>query len=85
MVSYARKYDVSENFNHYRLDGIRYKIRENVSTRKGHIGLDARKFNCAKIFTFTVYCYANVQSRATVKCHHFILLKGILYHFDYSL
>ena len=58
MVSYARKYDVSENSNHYRLDGIRYKIRENMSTRKGHIGLDARKFSCAKISTFTViYIY----------------------------
>ena len=55
MVSYARKYDVSENLNHYRLDGIRYKIRENMSTRKGHIGLDAREFSCAKISTFTVF------------------------------
>ena len=54
MVSYARKYDVSENLNHYRLDGIRYKMRENISTRKGHIWLDARKFSCAKISTFTV-------------------------------
>ena len=48
-------YDVSENLNHYRLDGIRYKIRENMSTLKGHIGLDARKFSCAKISTFTVF------------------------------
>ena len=57
MVSNARKYDVSENLNHYRLDGIRHKMRENMSTRKGHIGLDARKFSCAKISTFTViYC-----------------------------
>ena len=55
MISYARKYDVSENLNHYRLDGIRYKIREYMSTRKGHIGLDARKFSCAKISTFTVF------------------------------
>ena len=54
MVSYARKYDVSENLNHYRLDRIRYKMRENISTRNGHIWLDARKFSCAKISTFTV-------------------------------
>ena len=54
VVSYARKYDVSENLNHYRLDRIRYKMRENMSTRKGHIWLDARKFSCAKISTFTV-------------------------------
>ena len=54
MVSYARKYDVSENLNHYTLDGIRYKICENMSTRKGHRGLDAQKFSCAKISMFTV-------------------------------
>ena len=54
MVSYAQKYDVSENLNHYRLDRIRYKMRENMTTRKGHIWLDARKFSCAKISTFTV-------------------------------
>ena len=36
MVSYARNYDVSDNLNHYRLDGIRYKMRNNMSTRKGH-------------------------------------------------
>ena len=41
MVSDAGKYDVSENLNHYRLSGIRYKMRENMSTRKCHIGLDA--------------------------------------------
>ena len=29
-------------------------MRKNMSTRKGHIGLDARKFSCAKISTFTV-------------------------------
>ena len=41
MVSDAQKYDVSENLNHYRLNGIRYKMLENLSTRKCHIGLDA--------------------------------------------
>ena len=50
----SRKYDVSENINHYRLNGIRYKMRENMSMRKGHIGLDARRFSSAKISTFTV-------------------------------
>ena len=48
MVSDARKYDMSENLNHYRLNGIRYKIRQNMSTRKCHKGLDARKFSSAK-------------------------------------
>ena len=55
MVSDARKYDMSENLNHYRLNGIRYKIRQNMSTRKCHKGLDARKFSSAKISTFTVF------------------------------
>ena len=56
MVSDVRKYDVSENLNHYRLNGTRYryKMRENMSTRKCHIGLNARKFSRAKISTFTV-------------------------------
>ena len=64
MVSYARKYDVSENLNHYRLDRIRYKMRENMSTRKGHIWLDARKFSCAKISTFTVlYIHVRCDGR----------------------
>ena len=61
MVSYARKYDVSENLNHYRLDRIRYKMRENISTRNGHIWLDARKFSCAKISTFTVLCLDTIM------------------------
>ena len=28
-----------------------------MSTRKCHMGLDARKFSCTKISTFTVYIY----------------------------
>ena len=32
-------------------------MRENVSTRKCHMGLDARKFSCAKISTFTVFTF----------------------------
>ena len=30
---------------------------KNLSTRKGHLGPDARKFSSAKISTFTVYIY----------------------------
>ena len=40
MVSDVRRYDVSENLNHYRTNKIRYKMRVNMSTRKCHIGLD---------------------------------------------
>ena len=54
MVSDARKYDVGDNLNHYRINGIRYKMGGNMSTQKCHIELDARKFSSAKIFTFTV-------------------------------
>ena len=50
----ARKYDVSEKMKHYRSNRINNKMRENLSTRKCHQGLDARKFSCAKISTFTV-------------------------------
>ena len=32
-------------------------MRENMSSRKCHIGLDALKFSSAKISTFTVFHY----------------------------
>ena len=41
MVSGVRKYNVSENLNHYRLNRSRYKIRENMFMQKCHIGLNA--------------------------------------------
>ena len=52
---YARKYDVSEKMKHYRPNRIIYKMREHLSSRKYHQELDARKFSCAKISTFTVF------------------------------
>ena len=55
----ARKYDVSEKMKHYRSNRINYKMRENLSTRKCHQGLDARIFSCAKISTFTVFDIEN--------------------------
>ena len=58
----ARKYDVSEKMKHYRSNRINYEIRENLSTRKCHQGLDARKFSCAKISAFTVNKMSNVLS-----------------------
>ena len=48
MVSDVRKYDVSENLDNYRLDRISYRLHENMSTRKYHIGLDEQKFSSAK-------------------------------------
>ena len=47
MALCVRKYDVSENLNHY--------VRKNLSARKCQIGLDARKFSSTKISTFTVF------------------------------
>ena len=74
----ARKYDVNEKMKHYRSNRIYYKMRENLSTRKCHQGLDVRKFRCAKISTFTVYkyiwyryiCSMHLKSRSKVagKC-----------------
>ena len=53
----ARKFDVSENYNHNRTNRNKQLMRENLSTRICVLGLDARKFSCAKISTFTVYNY----------------------------
>ena len=50
----ARKYDVSENYNHNRTNRNKQHMRENLTARICVIGLDARKFSCAKISTFTV-------------------------------
>ena len=50
----ARKFDVSENYNHNRIDRNKQHMRENLTARIFLIGLDARKFSCAKISTFTV-------------------------------
>ena len=50
----ARKFDVSENYNHKRTNRNKQHMRENLTARIFLIGLDARKFSCAKISTFTV-------------------------------
>ena len=51
----ARKFDVSETYNHNRTNGNKQHMRENLTARIFLIDLDARKFSCAKISTFTVY------------------------------
>ena len=53
-ASDARKFDVSENYNHNRTNRNKQHMRENLTARICLIGLDARKFSCAKISTFTV-------------------------------
>ena len=50
----ARKFDVSENYNHNRTNRTKQHMRENLTGRIFLIGLDARKFSCVKISTFTV-------------------------------
>ena len=50
----ARKFDVSENYYHYRTNRINWYMRENLAARICLLMLDARKFSCAKICTFTV-------------------------------
>ena len=50
----ARKFDVSENYNHNRTNGNKLHMRENLTARIFLTDLDARKFSCAKISTFTV-------------------------------
>ena len=49
-----QKCDVSENYYHYGTNRTNWYVRENVTLRICHPGLDARKFCCAKISTFTV-------------------------------
>ena len=51
----ARKFDVSENYYHNRTNRISGYMRENLAARICLLMLDARKFSCAKICTFTVY------------------------------
>ena len=51
----ARKFDVRENYNHNRTNRNKQHMRENLTARIFFIWLDARKFSCVKISTFTVY------------------------------
>ena len=51
----ARKFDVSENYNHNRTNRNNQHMRETLTAQICLIGLDARKFSCAKISTFTVF------------------------------
>ena len=51
----ARKFDVSENYYHNKTDRIDWHVCENKDMRICYTGLDARKFSCAKIYTFTVF------------------------------
>ena len=53
-ASDARKFDVSENYNHNRTNRKKQDMREDLTAQLCLIGLDARKFSCAKISTFTV-------------------------------
>ena len=55
MALYARKYDVSEKINQSSTKRTNRNLRENLVARKCPLRLDARKFSCAKISTFTVY------------------------------
>ena len=68
MVLYARKYDVSENINQNSAKRTNSYLRENLVARKCILRLDARKFSCAKINTFTVYRVGKV---------HILLLRNL--------
>ena len=60
----ARKFDVSENYNHNRTNGNKQHMRENLTARIFLMDLDARKFSCAKISTLTVpTCLEQIQFR----------------------
>ena len=46
---------MSENYDHNRTNRNKRHMHKNLTARTCVIGLDARKFSCAKISTFTVY------------------------------
>ena len=51
-------------------------MHENLSTRKCHMGLDARKFCCAKISTFTVFniLRANLAQTDFLIVHYMLIV-----------
>ena len=53
-ASDARKFDVSENYNHNRTNRKKTAYARDLTAQICLIELDARKFSCAKISTFTV-------------------------------
>ena len=62
-----RTYDVSEYYNHNRTNRMKWYVHENLTTRICPLGLDTRKFICAKISRFTVYilyfqCFDTINS-----------------------
>ena len=65
----ARKFDASENHYHKRTNRIDKYMRENLTMRICHLMLDARKFSCTKISTFTVFNVFSIRyiSRMTEK------------------
>ena len=75
----ARKYNVSEKNNHYRLNRNTYLMREKKFTRKCLMGLDARKFSCTKRSTFTVVIGVYRQSMCDLKSLFFTLLDSLFY------
>ena len=56
-ASDARKFGVSENYNHNRTNRNKQNMHENLTAQICLIGLDVRKFSCAKISTFTVVIF----------------------------
>ena len=74
----ARKFDVSENYNHNRTNGNKLHMRENLTARIFLTDLDARKFSCAKISTFTVF--------SSITCNTTrVLIHELLYKRDHPL
>ena len=61
MALCARKYDVSEKINQTRTKRTNIYLREILVARKCLLRLDARKFSCAKISTFTVLVYLHLH------------------------
>ena len=53
----AQKFDVSENFSIIEQTELHWYVRKNLAVRISILMLDAQKFSCAKIYTFTLTVY----------------------------
>ena len=62
----ARKFVSSENYYHNRTNRINWYVRENFTARICVLLLDARKFSCAKICTFTVIYISSLRLIAKI-------------------
>ena len=60
-------------------------MRENLTARICLIGLDARKFSCAKISTFTVFRAYVMSPRTVLQMQYILLIEGQIHYLFVSM